>query len=178
MNREYASFEDYPKSIWRWADFTPRELRSKGDGKLMVDLESMDKLQALRTMLGIPIKLTSAYRSAAHNKKVGGAKNSQHLKARAFDCQMPGHDPAQFEAAARQCGFTGFGFYPDSKPKFIHIDTGPTREWGERWFKKADRYTDAKITVKTPPARPTFDLSALIGQLLTALRAIFGGKTK
>ena len=124
--KEYAHYDDYPLGQWRWYSFRPYELRSKSDNKLMVHEPSMDKLQALRNLLGIPIKLTSAYRSPAHNKKVGGAKHSKHLKAKAYDVPMDGHDPAQFEAAAREVGFTGFGFY--EKSNFIHIDTGPPRE--------------------------------------------------
>jgi hypothetical protein len=36
-----------------------------------------------------------------------------------------------FEAAARDVGFLGFGFYPRSG--FMHIDFGPARQWGERF---------------------------------------------
>ena len=135
MNREYAHYKNFPKAKWRWSDFTPRELRSKSDNRLMIDPDSMDKLQALRTLIGKPMRVTSAYRSAAHNEKVGGVPSSEHLKAKAYDIQMEGHDPAQFEAAGREVGFTGFGFY--EKQGFIHIDTGRAREWGDRWFDKA-----------------------------------------
>jgi len=44
---------------------------------------------------------------------------------------MTNHDPAAFEAAAREVGFLGFGFYPRSG--FMHIDLGPARSWGERF---------------------------------------------
>ena len=133
MNKEYSHFKHYPKDKWRWPHFKPIELRSKSDNKLMVDPASMDKLEALRVKLDEPILLTSAYRSPAHNEKVGGAKNSMHLKAKAFDCQMKNHNPADFVKAAMEVGFTGFGFY--EKSGFIHIDTGPARTWGNRWFR-------------------------------------------
>jgi len=132
-NKEYADWIDYPMSKWRWESFSPREMRSKGDGKLMIDAPSMDKLQALRVLLDKPLYLTSAYRSVAHNKRVGGAKNSQHLLAKAFDVQMHNQDPAEFLSAAVAVGFTGIGFYQESG--FIHIDTGPPRTWNQRWFK-------------------------------------------
>ena len=149
--KTYNHYNDFPMDEWRWPSFTPREMRSKGDNMLGIDGDAMHKLQALRDLIGKPIKITSAYRSPSHNNSVGGAKASKHLKAIAFDCQMAGHDPAQFEAAAREVGFTGFGFY--RKSGFIHIDTGPEREWyGKnekgRWFVKADGF------VKTPHARP------------------------
>ena len=35
-----------------------------------------------------PIQIISAYRSEAHNKKVGGAKNSMHLKGKASDIRV------------------------------------------------------------------------------------------
>lgn len=49
----------------------------------------------------------------------------------AFDVAMANHDPAAFEAAAREMGFFGFGFYPRSG--FIHVDLGPARQWGQRF---------------------------------------------
>lgn len=138
MNKEYANYKDYPLREWRWPNFKPVEFRSKSDNKLMIDPASMDKLQALRALIGVPMSITSAYRSPAHNRKVGGAKHSKHLEALAYDIPMRGHDPAQFEAAARQVGFTGFGFY--KKSNFIHIDTATPREWGVRWFPRAMLY--------------------------------------
>lgn len=136
--KEYAHYSNYPKEDWPWPDFSPYELRSKSDNKLAVDKPSMDKLQHLRNLIDKPMKITSGYRSPSHNKKVGGVKDSEHLRAKAYDVDMEGHDPAQFEAAARECGFTGFGFY--HKSGFIHIDTGPQREWGLRWFPIAKSY--------------------------------------
>ena len=120
-----------PESVWRWPNFSPEEIACRGTGKVGFEPEAMDKLQALRDRLGTPLMLNSAYRSPEHNRAVGGAKASQHLKARAFDVSMANHDPAEFEAAARAVGFTGFGFYP--RNDFIHVDIGPAREWGKRW---------------------------------------------
>ena len=54
----------------------------------------------------------------------------------AFDVVMDGHDPEEFEAAAREAGFTGFGYYPESTPPFMHIDMGPSRKWGDPFPKK------------------------------------------
>ena len=58
----------------------------------------------------------------------GQAEASQHLDGAAFDIAMANHDPVAFEAAAREVGFLGFGFYPRSG--FIHVDLGPARQWG------------------------------------------------
>jgi zinc D-Ala-D-Ala carboxypeptidase len=124
----YQSWRDVPESAWRWKNFSPRELACKGTGSLLVDPTALDRLQALRDRLGVPLLVTSAYRSPEHNRKVGGAKDSFHLKGCAFDIRMENHDPHAFEMAAREEGFRGFGYYP--KQGFMHIDLGPGRVWG------------------------------------------------
>lgn len=131
MKKRYAHFSQVPTSDWRWPSFSPREIASKGEGEILIDDQALDKLQALRHNLGKPLVLTSAYRSPAHNKRVGGAKNSRHMQGDAFDVRMENHDPHEFEAAARAVGFTGFGYYP--KSGFMHVDTGPARSWGTPW---------------------------------------------
>jgi hypothetical protein len=98
----------------------------------VVHKPTLNKLETLRRVVGRPIILNSAYRSDSHNRRVGGAKNSYHKRAMAFDCRMDNHNPADFEAAARSVGFTGFGFY--RRQNFMHIDTGPRREWNKRWW--------------------------------------------
>lgn len=127
----YANWRDVPMDSWRWPNFSPRELACKGTGSVLIDEDALDKLQALRTALGRPIVITSAYRSPEHNRKVGGAPRSLHMIGTAFDVRMDNHEPWSFEQAAKRAGFTGFGFYP--KRGFMHIDTGPAREWGDKW---------------------------------------------
>ena len=45
-------------------------------------------LQPIREALGLPIKITSGYRSEALNKLIGGSKRSQHCKGQAADIQF------------------------------------------------------------------------------------------
>lgn len=125
----YDSWRDVPLAIWRWPNFSPEELACHGDGELMVDIPSLDLLQKLRDRIGKPLIVESAFRNVAWNKHVGGVKDSQHLKAKAFDISMSNQDPEHFLEAAHAVGFTGFGTYPDQN--FIHIDTGPARYWGK-----------------------------------------------
>uniref|UniRef100_UPI00356288D2 YcbK family protein n=1 Tax=Roseovarius sp. TaxID=1486281 RepID=UPI00356288D2 len=87
-----------------------------------------------------------AYRSPEHNRAVKGAPRSKHMDGTAFDIAMNNHDPAAFEAAAREVGFLGFGYYPRSG--FMHIDLGPARVWGEPFPKRAVPFAQ-----ETPPAR-------------------------
>jgi zinc D-Ala-D-Ala carboxypeptidase len=47
--------------------------------------------QPIREHFGVPIYISSGYRSAALNKKIGGARNSQHMTGEAMDIDMDGH---------------------------------------------------------------------------------------
>lgn len=134
----YAHFRDVPVSVWRWPDFSPAEIACRGTGKLMINEDALNKLQALRTSLALPMIVNSGYRSPEHNKRVGGAAQSMHLEGKAFDISMANHDPASFVAAARAAGFKGIGTYPRSN--FIHIDTGPARVWGQPFPARASRF--------------------------------------
>lgn len=61
-----------------------------------VNIERLaNNLQALRDEVGKPITITSGYRSPAHNKAVGGAKNSQHLLGTAADFKVSGMTPIE-----------------------------------------------------------------------------------
>ena len=139
----YNHYDDFPMEEWRWPNFSPREIACRaprgapGYGKLAIDEDAMDKLQALRNALGRPMIINSAYRPPEYNRLIGGAKNSYHMRAVAFDVSMANQEPGRFETVARRNGFTGFGFY--RRNGFIHIDTGPKREWGKRWFSPEQR---------------------------------------
>jgi zinc D-Ala-D-Ala carboxypeptidase len=127
----------------------------------------MDKLQALRDRLGKPLIIRSAYRSPEHNRAVGGAPRSKHMDGTAFDIAMTNHDPVAFEAAAREVGFLGFGFYPRSG--FIHIDLGPARQWGERFPVRA-----VPFAPEVPPAREVLSQSRTLHGAGTAGAATMG----
>jgi hypothetical protein len=47
--------------------------------------------QPIREHFDVPIYISSGYRSAALNKKIGGSKGSQHLTGEAMDIDMDGH---------------------------------------------------------------------------------------
>lgn len=116
---------------WDWPHFTPREIASKGDGSLLVDREAMDRLEALRITLDVPIVLASAYRDPLHNAREGGAPRSMHKRGRAFDLVLPPDEwlrRSYRRWVAQQAirhGFGGQGRYCT----FLHVDTGARREW-------------------------------------------------
>ena len=47
------------------------------------------QLEEFRLWYGRPMNITSGYRTAAYNRKVGGASNSMHLKGLAVDYRLP-----------------------------------------------------------------------------------------
>ncbi|MDP5308426.1 YcbK family protein [Paracoccus spongiarum] len=144
--RFYRHWRDVPQDSWRWPNFSPAEIACRGTGAILIHEEALDRLQALRTRLGKPLIVNSAYRSPEHNRRVGGAKRSKHLEGTAFDISMANHDPVVFEKAARAEGFLGFGTYPRSG--LMHIDLGPARHWGEPFPARAIPFAEDQ-----PPAR-------------------------
>ena len=62
------------------ANFTVAEFACKdGSDPVFVDSSLAALLQKIRDHFGRPVVITSGYRTAAHNKSVGGAAYSQHL---------------------------------------------------------------------------------------------------
>ena len=57
--------------------------------------ELAENLQVLWVELGAPITVMSGFRSISHNKKIGGAKNSYHLRAMAADIVVKGYTSDQ-----------------------------------------------------------------------------------
>lgn len=177
---EFSHWSKFPMAQWRWPNFSPEEIACKGTGKLKVDFASMDMLQGFREQVGKPFLLNSAYRSVEHNKNVGGAKSSQHLKGKAFDIRMTNHDPNGFKKAAQAFGWGGIGTYPQSK--FIHLDTGGAgRRWGDPFPKTAPTFDpeEAPIPVVKEPAVAAAGAAggvsavlALVNEYYTQLAAI------
>ena len=86
--------------------FSRREFDCKDGSPANPHPKLIDRLETLRAIVGKPLRIVSGYRSPAYNRKVGGAKASQHLKNRAADI------PSGYATLeqARQAGFTGIGY--------------------------------------------------------------------
>lgn len=73
------------------ANFRVREFRCQDDtDPIFVDSDLVDILQKVRDHFGKAVTITSAFRTASHNKKVGGATYSQHLYGKAADIKVSG----------------------------------------------------------------------------------------
>jgi uncharacterized protein YcbK (DUF882 family) len=95
----------------------------------------------------------SAFRTPETNAMLtrttfGVAENSQHLYGRALDVRFPAR-LADAVDAARAMRRGGVGWYPHSG--FIHLDTGPVRNWDL----DEDGLQDLLIARRPTPAGPT-----------------------
>jgi hypothetical protein len=61
-------------------------------------------LEEVRIVVGMPLRINSAYRSPAANKKVGGKPTSQHCKGVAADIKVKGMTPDQVVKAIINAG--------------------------------------------------------------------------
>ena len=90
-------------------------------------------LEAIRRKVRKPIKVTSAYRTPAYNRKIGGKSNSPHLRGYAADMDTPpGMTTSNFAVPCRKIYPSGIGIYPSQG--FVHGDFDPVlgrRNWHE-----------------------------------------------
>lgn len=70
---EFFDFEEFASP-----DEPNSGLPTNDGGKMSLDF--LHKLDMARKLAGVPFKITSAYRTKAHNKKVGGVENSAHTE--------------------------------------------------------------------------------------------------
>lgn len=91
-----------------------------------------DNLQVLRDYIGRPIQIISGYRSPEYNKKIKGAKRSQHMLAKAADIKVKGMEPWMVHKIIEHLIFEGhmkkggLGIYQT----FVHYDVrGRNARW-------------------------------------------------
>lgn len=99
-----------------------------------IDPHLFDQLYRLQTMLDTrkPVQLISGYRSLATNNSLRShskavAKHSYHTLGQAMDFHIEGISLSNIRKAALSLRAGGVGYYPSSN--FVHIDTGPVRNW-------------------------------------------------
>ena len=111
--------------------FRVREFRCRdGTDTILIDEGLVVVLQCIREHFGKAVTITSGYRTAAHNRAVGGAVYSQHQYGRAADIRVPGVPVEQLAAYAETLlpGTGGIGRYPAKG--FVHVDV---RKAKSRW---------------------------------------------
>lgn len=115
--------------VKNWAaypNFKKEEFDCRVSGENDMQTAFMDKLQALRSEYGKPMRITSGYR---HPKKhpIENAKETPgvHAYGRAADIAVSGSDAHLLLSLALKHGFTGIGVSQKGKSRFIHLDDMP-----------------------------------------------------
>lgn len=127
MIKAYSKAKDGNKKLS--ANFKVKEFAcTDGSDPIFVDTELVNVLQKIRNHFGKSVTITSAYRTPARNKAVGGQVYSQHLYGRAADIKVKDTKPAKVAAYAEKLlpKSGGIGTYGT----FVHIDVRPTKA---RW---------------------------------------------
>lgn len=85
-------------------------------------------LDPVRELIGMPIKVSSGYRSKSVNKSVGGAKNSQHIKGEAADISCA-NNALLYRLIRDNCVFDQliWEFGDDDHPAWVHVSYSVTK---------------------------------------------------
>ena len=119
-------------------NFSSNEFDCHGSGccaQTEVDEKLVKYVQAIRDHFGKAVHVSSGYRCSVHNKNVGGATGSRHVKGMAADIYIDGVAPVEIAKYAESIGILGIGLYETSKDGyFVHIDTRTTKSF---WYGQA-----------------------------------------
>ncbi len=114
-------FDDYPH-------FSEAEMRCHcGCQRADMRPEFMNALESVRVLYGKPMNITSGFRCAEYDKRIGGA--GVHPTGQAADVAVSGEDVHHLLSAA--IGMRGLGFkqHGPHASRFMHMDSlaGPLR---------------------------------------------------
>lgn len=134
--------ENLKVEYWAEGEFVPealeelnRFLRDPHNGKVTeIDPKLFHLIHDIAGKLDATdtINIMSGYRSPATNDRLrrrnsAAAKGSFHVKGKAVDIRIPGHSTQSVRRVALDLKQGGVGYYPRSR--YVHIDTGPVRNW-------------------------------------------------
>ncbi len=110
-----------------------RLLRDHHSGAIKpIDPALIELLVRIQSKTRQPLQALSGYRSPLTNLRLrladpaGVAEHSFHTRGMAIDFMVAGLSAERLGDIARQCGAGGVGIYAEG---FVHVDTGPVREW-------------------------------------------------
>lgn len=113
--------------------FVPREFDSPDlpDSGRKMQKELVDRLDLIRDKTGVPMVITSGYRTNAHNEEVGGVNESAHLTGYAADVAC---NTSQYRMKliryAIDLGINRIGVYKS----FVHLDCHPYLPKNVMWL--------------------------------------------
>ncbi|MBF7097499.1 D-Ala-D-Ala carboxypeptidase family metallohydrolase [Alkalibacter mobilis] len=116
----------YELMFYKYKNFRKEEFKCKCNGlgcdgyPVKVDESLIALLQSIRKYFGKPLNISSGIRCPIHNNKVGGTKNSYHMKGRAADFKVSGVSPDLVYAKSSELNGTGGVIRYKT---FTHLDT-------------------------------------------------------
>lgn len=105
---------------------------------------TLDVLERVREVLGVPVKIESFARSAAHNKNVGGVETSDHLVGYAADIIALGgmKNAEAFDKLAPHVAALGIDqLIYDPNDGSLHVGTGP-KQRARAWVESSSKVDD------------------------------------
>lgn len=95
-----------------------------------LDPQLVSMLDDAREAAGVPIVITSGFRTPDQNASVGGVSESSHTKGLAVDVRCPNDQYGkQVAFGLGQAGFKRAGFYD----KHIHVDIDMEKPYPAKW---------------------------------------------
>lgn len=142
-------------------NFQYKEFDCHGQGccsTTIIDEKLVEYVQQIRDHFGKPVTITSPYRCEVHNRRVGGATKSYHMRGQAADIVVQGIPSREVAKYAESIGILGIGLYETSKDGyFTHIDTRTTKSF---WYGQSGqpRTTFGGTPTATAPSTPTISI--------------------
>ena len=142
-------------------NFQYKEFDCHGQGccsTTIIDEKLVEYVQQIRDHFGKPVTITSPYRCEVHNRRVGGATKSYHMRGQAADIVVQGVSSREVAKYAESIGILGIGLYETSDDGyFTHIDTRTTKSF---WYGKSEQPRTTfggtpTTTVSSTPTTPT-----------------------
>lgn len=125
----YTRWDAIPAGVWPGRHITPREFAERSSGHadgsspIMWDDAFIAKLDRLRVAIGVPVVITSGYRSPKYNARVSKTgEGGPHTTGRACDISIGGRHAWLILKYAATIGFTGIGVQQKGASRFIHLD--------------------------------------------------------
>lgn len=101
-----------------------------GCGKNNINIDLVERLDRIRTVLNMPMKINSGSRCESHNHLVGGKDDSAHLYGLAVDFEVPG---SSFRFVSMSMCMRMFKRIGIGKT-FIHVDIDESKPWPVCWM--------------------------------------------
>jgi uncharacterized protein YcbK (DUF882 family) len=122
--------EGLTRAFHMFFEYSEFDSPDERDSYMNMDVAFLNKLSKARELAAIGFKITSGYRSPAHNAKVGGVPSSSHTIGRAVDIYAPTSTQKYIIInSLLQVGFNRIGVAKN----FIHVDDDPNKSEDVIW---------------------------------------------